>query len=84
MDRGAQQATVHGVARVGHSLATKPPPPPDFDDEEKHRIRNVTLGSCQINTGEKEKQQKGEAREMRQIHHLATRLLTAESLAHVP
>ena len=27
MDRGACQATVHGVARVGHNLATKPPPP---------------------------------------------------------
>ena len=26
--RGAWQATVHGVARVGHDLATKPPPPP--------------------------------------------------------
>ena len=26
MDRGAWQATVHGVARVGHDLATKPPP----------------------------------------------------------
>ena len=26
MDRGAQQATVHGVSRVGHELATKPPP----------------------------------------------------------
>ena len=25
MDRGAWQATVHGVARVGHDLATKPP-----------------------------------------------------------
>ena len=25
MDRGAQQATVHRVARVGHNLATKPP-----------------------------------------------------------
>ena len=25
MDRVAQQATVHGVARVGHDLATKPP-----------------------------------------------------------
>ena len=24
MDRGAWQATVHGVARVGHDLATKP------------------------------------------------------------
>ena len=28
MDRGAWQATVHGVARVGHDLVTKPPPPP--------------------------------------------------------
>ena len=27
MDRGARQATVYGVARVGHNLATKPPPP---------------------------------------------------------
>ena len=26
-DRGARQATVHGVARVRHNLATKPPPP---------------------------------------------------------
>ena len=25
MDRGAWQATVHGVTRVGHDLATKPP-----------------------------------------------------------
>ena len=27
MDRGAWWATVYGVARVGHDLATKPPPP---------------------------------------------------------
>ena len=27
MDRGAWQATIHGVARVRHDLATKPPPP---------------------------------------------------------
>ena len=26
MDRGAWQATVHGVTRVGHYLATNPPP----------------------------------------------------------
>ena len=26
MDRGARQVTVHGVTRVGHDLATKPPP----------------------------------------------------------
>ena len=28
MDRGAWRATVHGIARVGHDSATKPPPPP--------------------------------------------------------
>ena len=27
MNRGAWQATVLGVASVGHNLATKPPPP---------------------------------------------------------
>ena len=27
IDSGAWWATVHGVARVGHDLATKPPPP---------------------------------------------------------
>ena len=26
MDRGIWQATVHGIARVGHDLVTKPPP----------------------------------------------------------
>ena len=27
MDRGAWQATVHGVTRIRHDLTTKPPPP---------------------------------------------------------
>ena len=27
MNKGAWWATVRGVARVGHNLATKPPPP---------------------------------------------------------
>ena len=27
LDRGAWQATVHGVTRVGHDLVIKPPPP---------------------------------------------------------
>ena len=35
MDRGAWQTTVHGVTRVGHDLATKPPPPPDRKYSEK-------------------------------------------------
>ena len=33
MDRGSWWATVHGIARVGHDLVTKPPPPPYFLDE---------------------------------------------------
>ena len=28
MDRRAWRPTVHGVTRVGHNLATRPPPPP--------------------------------------------------------
>ena len=32
MDRGVWQDTVHGVARVGHDLAPKPPPPPEQDE----------------------------------------------------
>ena len=32
MDRGAWQAIVHGVAKVGDDLATKPPPPQYEDD----------------------------------------------------
>ena len=28
MDRGAWRTTVHGVARLGHDLVTKPPKPP--------------------------------------------------------
>ena len=28
MDGGAWRATIHGIARVGHNLVTKPPPPP--------------------------------------------------------
>ena len=30
MDRGAWWATVHGAARVGHDLVTKPPPQEEF------------------------------------------------------
>jgi len=30
IDRGAWWAPVHGISRVRHSLATKPPPPPFF------------------------------------------------------
>ena len=34
MDKGVWWAMVHGVTRVGHDLATKPPPPPMINDVE--------------------------------------------------
>ena len=43
MDRGAWRATVHGVARVGHALVTKPPPP-----EAKKKIHCLDLKKCGI------------------------------------
>ena len=39
MDRRSWWATVHGVTRVGHVLATKPPPPPP----PPHRVRDDIL-----------------------------------------
>ena len=36
MDRGAWQATAHGIAGVGHDLATTPPPP--RDDKDSYQI----------------------------------------------
>ena len=44
MDRGAWQATVHGVARVGHNLVTKPPPPP----QEKKKLSWVVTYICRF------------------------------------
>ena len=46
MDRGAWQATVHGVARVGHDLATKPPPSKRLRDRSLSR----QLGACVLAT----------------------------------
>ena len=36
IDRGAWQATVQGVARVRHDLATKPPPPPLYLNQDNN------------------------------------------------
>ena len=36
MDRGAWQATVHGVTRVRHDLATKPPVVPELANQEMY------------------------------------------------
>ena len=41
MDRGAWQATVHGVARVRHDLVTKPPPPYS-DRREKIKYEHIS------------------------------------------
>ena len=43
MDRGAWWATVHGVTKVGHDLAAKPPPPPL-----KNKVGGLTLFSFKI------------------------------------
>ena len=42
MDREAWQATVPGVARVGHDLATKPPPP--RQDPNENQILEWSVG----------------------------------------
>ena len=43
MDKGAWQATVHGVTRVGHDLVTKPPM--CFDNSEVQQEKNKSIGS---------------------------------------
>ena len=42
MERGAWWATVHGVARVGHDLATKPPPGASFSSWHIVHTQSVT------------------------------------------
>ena len=41
MDRGAWQVTVHGVIRVRHNLATKPPLPPQSYIHIKYMENNL-------------------------------------------
>ena len=43
MDRGAWQAVVHGVARVGHDLATKPLPYRENDKENRENINDFQI-----------------------------------------
>ena len=43
MDRAAWWATVHGVARVGHDLAIKPPPPPPPRLKNGYKIWNLNI-----------------------------------------
>ena len=46
MDREAWRAAIHGVARVGHDLATKPPPPPPYS-----YLRIVSFRLCILRFG---------------------------------
>ena len=41
MDRGACEAIVHGVTRVGHDFVTKPPPPSLYRKEMQAQISVV-------------------------------------------
>ena len=43
MDRGAWQAAVHGLARVGHDLATKPPSTATSRPSRAHKAKCVEL-----------------------------------------
>ena len=50
MDRGARRATVHGITRVGHDLATKPPPhmyPSSHLEKRKNFALNVNNSSLE-------------------------------------
>ena len=44
LERGAWRATVLGVSRVGHNLATKPPPPPKAGKRNQQLITASTYG----------------------------------------
>ena len=44
LDRGARQATVHGVTRVRRDLATKPPPPTISDKSKEVEKAVYVLG----------------------------------------
>ena len=50
MDRGGWQARVHGVARVGHNLATKPPPPPQISSYDSAGLSVLQARSSISNT----------------------------------
>ena len=66
MDRGAQRATVHEVARVRKDLETTPPPPVVISAEKKEGlVETITAqGKSQNRGGDKfsytEKAEKGE------------------------
>ena len=48
VDRRAWRAPVHGVARIGHNLGTKPPPPPwvKYVCETDNKSLNFVYWSC--------------------------------------
>ena len=51
MDRGACQATVHGVTRVGHDLVTKPPQHFTGKSALKHYLTQMDCCYMALGTG---------------------------------
>ena len=50
MDGGTQWATVHGVTRVGHNLATKRPPPPNSLPQTEHMCTVISMLRYSVST----------------------------------
>ena len=57
MDRGACRATVHGVTRVGHDLATKPPQPVTGKSALKHYLTQMDCCYTVLDTGVSSKEE---------------------------
>lgn len=52
MDRGARGATVHGGAKAGHDLATKPPLPPQ-EQRQSLGANNLEGGNTDLSGGQR-------------------------------
>ena len=76
MDRGAWQATVHRVTRVGHILVTKPPPPPRrWTQEDSLRVPEKLQGFWLTYQDELRK----ELKEIKPVMHSAQCLALSKS-----
>ena len=60
MGRGACQATVHGVTRVGHDLATKPPQSFTKKSALKHCLTQMYCCYMAVGTGVSSKEESTE------------------------
>ena len=50
MDKGAWQATAHGVTRVGHDLVTKPTNQPTAEGNESEGAKGLSISGCVVRT----------------------------------